>query len=237
VLATHSTDNGVRSTIRATMDAAPRLERMVLVSRRIVREALALGTHASRVSATLLQRVAEGDMAAVRHCIEQYRGLVWSLARQHLQNAAEAEDAVQEIFIDIWKSAGRFDPAIASEPAFIAMISRRRLIDRRRRNSKRLDAAASVPIEEIDVDSGQSVGPGVEIAEEASLANDAMRTLKPEQQRVLRLAVCDGWSHQQIADRLRMPLGTVKTHVRRGLIRVRELLDSENPDGAGRDAT
>ncbi|MCB9852689.1 MAG: RNA polymerase sigma factor [Phycisphaerales bacterium] len=188
------------------------------------------------MSSTILQRVAEGDMAAVRNCIEQYSGLVWSLARRLLANAAEAEDAVQEVFIELWKSASRFDPNVASEPAFIAMVARRRLIDRRRRLSRRLDNAASVPLDEIDVESDPDAGPGLEIAEEATLADNAIRTLKPEQQRILRLAVCDGWSHQQIADTLHMPLGTVKTHVRRGLIRVRELLNPEQSQPSGRDA-
>lgn len=189
------------------------------------------------VSRTILQRVAAGEMPAVRHCIDQYSGLIWSLARRLLSNPADAEDAVQEVFIELWKSAARFDPGVASEPAFIAMIARRRLIDRRRRLSRRIDNATSVPVEEIDVAAELDAGPGIEIAEEAARANDVLRTLKPEQQRVLRLAVCDGWSHQQIADKLSMPLGTVKTHVRRGLIRIREMLDPEQSESTGRNAT
>lgn len=176
-------------------------------------------------------------MSAVRHCIDQYSGLVWSLARRLLSNAAEAEDAVQEVFIELWKSAGRYDPSVASEPAFIAMIARRRLIDRRRRLSRRVDSTTAVPVEDVDVESELKTGPEVEIAEEAARAAAAIRTLKPEQQRVLRMAVCDGWSHQQIADKLHIPLGTVKTHVRRGLIRVREMLDADASPAGGRDAS
>lgn len=175
-------------------------------------------------------------MAAVRRCIDQYSGLIWSLARRLLKNPADAEDAVQEVFIELWKSAERFDPSVASEPAFVAMIARRRLIDRRRRIARRLDATTSVPVDEIDVESDLDVTPGIEIAEEAARAAEVIRALKPEQQHVLRLAVCDGWSHQQIADRLHMPLGTVKTHVRRGLIRVRKMLDEDQAKKRGRDA-
>lgn len=182
---------------------------------------------------TILQRVAAGEMSAVRECLEQYSGLVWSLARKVLSNNSEAEDAVQEVFIELWKSADRFDPNIASEPVFISMITRRRLIDRRRRLSRRPDSAASVPLDEIDVESDPDVNPSVEVAEEAARASKVMGTLKPEQQRVLRLAVCDGWSHQEIADQLQMPLGTVKTHVRRGLIRVREMLNASASDEGG----
>src|ERR1043165_482447 len=83
----------------------------------------------------LLARVAGGDPRAVRDCIARYGGLVWSIARRF--EGADAEDAVQEIFLDLWKSAARFDPQIASEPAFVAMIARRRLIDRRRTRRRR----------------------------------------------------------------------------------------------------
>src|SRR5215813_5986353 len=83
----------------------------------------------------LLARVASGDRGAVRDCIARYGGLVWSIARRF--EGADAEDAVQEIFLDLWKSAARFDPRIASESAFVAMITRRRLIDRRRTRRRR----------------------------------------------------------------------------------------------------
>ena len=86
---------------------------------------------------SILERVARGDPGAPAACIERFRGLVWSLARRLCANASDAEDAVQEIFIDVWKSASRFDPAIASETTFVAMIARRRLIDRGRRRMRR----------------------------------------------------------------------------------------------------
>src|SRR5262245_66294972 len=92
-------------------------------------------TSRPQATASLLARVAEGDAIAVRECIARYGGLVWSIARRF--ELADAEDAVQEIFLDLWKSAARFDPNIASETAFIAMIARRRLIDRRRTRKRR----------------------------------------------------------------------------------------------------
>ena len=81
----------------------------------------------------ILQRIADGDKTAVQECLDTYSGLVWSLARRLIGFSDEAEDAVQEIFIDVWKNAARFDEAQASETTFIAMIARRRLIDRIRR--------------------------------------------------------------------------------------------------------
>ena len=77
----------------------------------------------------ILTRVARGDSAAVRECIDRYGGLVWSLARRFFANTADAEDATQDVFIHLWKSAGAYDPAIASEAVFVTTIARRRLID------------------------------------------------------------------------------------------------------------
>src|ERR1700689_3362888 len=85
------------------------------------------------MSPSVLQRIARGDSAAVRECIDQYGPLVWSIARRLSRTPADAEDATQDIFLDIWRSAGRYDAAQGSDKVFIAMIARRRLIDRLRK--------------------------------------------------------------------------------------------------------
>ena len=77
-----------------------------------------------------LERLADGDTQALEECMTRYRGLVWSLALNYSGNREEAEDAVQEIFLDLWRHAGRYRPEIASEATFIATLARRRLIDR-----------------------------------------------------------------------------------------------------------
>ena len=74
------------------------------------------------MSPALLPRVAQGDRAALNECIQRYGSLVWSLARRASPSASDAEDAVQEIFVEVWKSASRFDPRIAGESTFVAMI-------------------------------------------------------------------------------------------------------------------
>ena len=89
------------------------------------------------MSEPLLQRVARGDPTATQECIKRYGGLVWSLARRMLANPADAEDATQDIFLEIWKHAGRHDPAKGSETLYITMIARRRLIDRIRKGARR----------------------------------------------------------------------------------------------------
>jgi RNA polymerase sigma factor (sigma-70 family) len=173
------------------------------------------------VPPTLLQRVADNEPGAAEACLESYGGLVWSLARRFLQNRADAEDAAQEIFVDIWKSAGRYDPAVASEAAFVAMIARRRLIDRLRKSGRTPKTAEL--LEETTLSqptAGKANGP--EGAEDLAQAIAAMDALGTEQSRVLRLSLGQGLSHQQIADATGMPVGTVKTHIRRGLIQVRQ---------------
>src|ERR1700734_2723749 len=96
---------------------------------------------------SVLQRIASGDSAAVRECMDQYGALVWSLARRLSRTSSDAEDATQEIFLDIWRSAARFDAAQGSDKVFIAMIARRRLIDRLRKTTSE---PAMDPVEVLD---------------------------------------------------------------------------------------
>ena len=169
---------------------------------------------------SILERVAAGDPSAPAECISRFSGLVWSLARRLSSSASDAEDAVQEIFIDLWKSAGRFDSSIASETTFVAMIARRRLIDRGRRKMRRPEVPQ---IAETVADRRETLDRS-ELGEQQSIAQQAFKQLRPEQQQVLQLAIHYGCSHEQIATATGMPLGTVKTHARRGLIKIRQIL-------------
>lgn len=171
----------------------------------------------------LLPSIAAGDQKAVQEFIGRYGGLVWSLARRMSWNDSEAEDAVQEIFVDVWKSASRFDPLVASEVTFVAMIARRRLIDRRRKQTRQPDIGT---INESVPSSSERPEAKAELGQEAGIAMEALAQLSPEQQRVLRLSIFHGLSHDRIARATGLPLGTVKTHARRGLIRIREMLES-----------
>ena len=173
------------------------------------------------VNQGILQRIASGESQAVQECLDKYGGLIWSIARKMLRNSEEAEDAVQEIFVDIWKNAARFDEARSSETTFIAMIARRRLIDKIRYSTRRIspDSLDDVLLEPF-TRADKEMQTGVE-AEEAA---KAMRSLRPEQQQVLRLSIVQGMSHQEISDATGMPLGTVKTHARRGILQVRDYL-------------
>lgn len=182
------------------------------------------------MSDSILQRIAAGDGAAVKECLDRHGPLVWSLVRRFVRDRAEAEDAAQEIFIALWKSAARFDPAVASEATFVAMIARRRLIDRTRAAARAprrellegaLELATDAPREKLDA------------ALDASRAARAFAGLSADQRRVLELAVLGGQTHQEIAEATGMPLGTVKSHARRGLLRMRELVLGRSASVAG----
>ena len=159
---------------------------------------------------------------------------VWSVARKLCPNHADAEDAVQETFIDVWRHAGRFDPLVASEATYITMIARRRLIDRFRRRSRELDTAT---IQEEMVESTSRHVQQTEIKEEAARARQTMQQLRPEQRQVLELSITQGLSQSQIAEATNLPLGTVKTHARRGLIKLRELLDVDQVESSKGNTT
>lgn len=171
-----------------------------------------------------MPRVAAGEPSAVDLCVQRYGPLVWSLARRYVRDHHQAEDAVQDVFIELWKAASRYDPDIAEEKTFVAMIARRRLIDGlRRRGGHRppvalpeADAAPAAPRDPADP---------VDTADEAAAARRAMAELPEEQRHVLRLSIEAGHTHTQIADQLDVPLGTVKTRIRRGLIAIRKTLN------------
>ncbi len=170
---------------------------------------------------TLLQRIAGGDHDAVAACIDVYSGLVWSLARRFLQNEADAEDAVQEIFLELWEKAARFDPSIASEVTFVSMIARRRLIDRRRKLASEPFTDSLDEVEHCLCDDARRV---LENNAELARVVDVIKTMKPEQQEVLNMASWLGMSHAAIAAQTGIPLGTVKSYVTRGLLKVRDVL-------------
>jgi len=173
---------------------------------------------------SVLKRIASGDPAAVRDCIEQYGALVWSLARRLTRTPSDAEDATQEIFLDIWRSAGRFDASQGSDKVFIAMIARRRLIDRLR---KTVAEPPADPLEALETVAWADPGTAAEVSLEAEQAARALAELKPEQRQVLELGLLHGLTQSEIAARLKLPLGTVKSFMRRGLIRIREYMNLE----------
>jgi len=179
---------------------------------------------------SVLVRVASGDAKAVRECIDEFGGLVWAIARRMTRTRADAEDAVQEIFIDVWKCAGRFDARQGSEKVFISTIARRRLIDRMRRGRMNHLMDSEESLEDLR---WAEPGNGGEIRAEAERAAAVVARLRPEQRKVLRMGLLEGLTHSEIATATGMPLGTVKTQMRRGLIQVRQWMKIDGPAKLG----
>lgn len=177
---------------------------------------------------SLFERIAAGDASAVAQFMDTYGGLVWSLARRFTESAADAEDATQEIFLDIWKSAARYEASMGKESTFIATIARRRLIDRMRANSRRpatqeYDDAQSIDPKTVDENAGA-------VAVDVSAAQRALAKLKVGQREIVLMGVVEGMTHSEIATATGKPLGTVKTQMRRGLIKLRELIELDGDE-------
>ena len=167
----------------------------------------------------LLTEVASGDSKAFEELTKKYGNLIWSIARRYLSNQAEAEDAVQEIFLALWQSASRFDAKKGSEITFIATIARRRLIDGLRKNNKHKILQSIDDAISDDVFKQKS---NLENNAELSLAIGILETLEKKDQELLSLSIYQGYSHVEIAKLLNLPLGTVKTKIRRNLMKIRE---------------
>jgi RNA polymerase sigma factor (sigma-70 family) len=185
------------------------------------------------MAAPILPRVAAGDREAVAECLARYGSLVWSMVLRNASDRSDAEDAVQEIFIDLWRHASQFDDRLASEVTFVAMIARRRLIDRWRKERRAIEIRCLTPGSEPPA---RDESMSIEVREEAARARAQLEHLNPDEREVISLAIDRGLSHGQIAETLNMSLGTVKSNARRGLLRLRELLSRRPAESAAKGA-
>lgn len=168
----------------------------------------------------VLPRLAAGEPRAMNECIDRYGGLIWGIVRRAIKDNAAAEDLVQEIFTEVWKKAGFFDPALASEATFIALVARRRSIDFLRRQGRQpgfepLEAAESIPV---------SSAPASAVDCDPEAVKSTIATLPDDTRQLFRMFFEDGYTHPEIAEKTGLPLGTVKTRLRRGLLTLRERL-------------
>lgn len=169
---------------------------------------------------SILPRLAAGEPRAMNECIDRFGGLVWGIVRRTVKDQADAEDLVQEVFTEIWKKAGFYDPNVASEATFIALVARRRAIDHLRRTGRQpgfepLEAAESIPA---------AAAPAVPVHCDAEAVKSSVASLPEETRSLFRMFFEEGFTHPEIAEQTGLPLGTVKTRLRRGLLTLREQL-------------
>jgi RNA polymerase sigma factor (sigma-70 family) len=169
----------------------------------------------------ILPRIALGEESAVEEFMTSYGNLVWALARRFTNTTEDAEDAVQDIFLEIWQNAGRYDSNKAAESTFISIIARRRLIDRLRKIYRQPQTQSIDTFFESGTNNGDKL---LQTRIEAKQAVRAMGQLRPEQRDLMLMTIFDGLSHGEISQITGMPLGTVKTHIRRGFNRMREIM-------------
>ena len=201
-------------------------QRLPLLSKRVNKLVSELERSSTlNVEENVLPRIAKGESSAVADCLNRYGGLVWSLARRFSPDEQAAEDAVQDVFVQLWKNADRFNAEIASEKTFVAMITRRRLIDISRRKS--WPSSSQFDFETIG-SKEKSGSEQAELVDEAAKAAELLSGLPDDQQKVIRLSIYDGLSHSSIAEVTGISLGTVKTHIRRGLMKLRSALFESN---------
>lgn len=175
---------------------------------------------------SLMRRVATGEEAAVAALYDRFGALVYKASRQVLNSRVEAEDAVQEIFIRLWRTADRFDPRRARLVTWVMLIARRHLIDRLRRKSARP--------EQLGLES-RPEGANVAAAEEppppaldtSPKLRERLRELPELQREVIERAYLQGFTLREVSQQLNAPLGTVKSALSRGLQRLRERMGSE----------
>lgn len=181
----------------------------------------------------LLPRIAAGDELAVRECVERYGALIWSLVRRWSPDPRDADDAVQEVFVDLWRSAARYEPTRSTEAGWVAMVTRRRLIDRLRRRQRAVELE---PLPD-DFDLAHDEQSDDARDDRVERARAALRALPEAQRTMLELSLLHGRTHDEIAKATNTPLGTVKSHIRRGLQRARAMLQHANDLHQATDAT
>ena len=184
-------------------------------------------TSSASVDQELVHQVAEGNAAAFTTLYDTHVRAVFSLAVRIVNDQAEAEEVAQDVFSQAWRQAARYDARRASVAGWLLMMARSRAIDRVRARAARPDAASpahdGAGVRLPDPARGQDVA--VQSSEEAARLRAALADLPFLQRVAIELAYFDGLSQSQIADRLEQPLGTVKTRIRAGLMKLRVTLE------------
>ncbi len=170
----------------------------------------------------LMRRVARGDAQAFETLYDELSPAVFGLARRVVRDPARAEDVTQEVFLDVWRQATRFDVGLGKARTWVMTIAHRRAVDAVRRSEaqKRQDHHGAP-----DEVSHDEPADAVITAEEHGAVRDCLETLTDLQLESVRLAYFNGYTYGEVASLLDKPLPTIKTRMRDGLIRLRDCLE------------
>lgn len=171
----------------------------------------------------LLQRIARGDSQAFELLYDQVANSVFGIVRRVLRDPAQSEEVTQEVLIEVWRTSTRFDPARGSASSWILTMAHRRAIDRVRSAQASVDrdqrSAQRDHVADFDV-----VAEQVETRLEQEQVRRCLGTLTELQNESVRLAYYGGYTYREVSELLDVPLGTIKTRLRDGLIRLRDCL-------------
>jgi RNA polymerase sigma-70 factor, ECF subfamily len=171
-----------------------------------------------------LEQIATGDSACLQALYDETSRLLYGLAYRILGDRADAEEVVLDVYHQVWNSAGRYDSSRGSVWNWLMVMTRNRAIDRMRKSNlrKTLESPLEEPAEsasEIPAPETQSI-----FAQERRLVRQAMETLGKEQRQAIELAFFSGLTHIEVAETLGAPLGTIKTRIRVGMRKLRDVL-------------
>jgi len=182
---------------------------------------------AEETQTQLLRRVAARDREALADFYDQVAGVLYSTALRILGDSHEAEEVIQDVFVQIWEKAPMFDVVLGTPFHWAVSITRNRSIDRLRSRQRRARVVEELRQEEIA--SGEPYAPAAPAnldTEHISIVRNAVLSLPLEQRQAIELAFFGGLTHAEIASKLNEPLGTVKARIRRGMLKLRESLEA-----------
>jgi RNA polymerase sigma-70 factor (ECF subfamily) len=182
----------------------------------------------------LLQQSANGDQLAVAELYDTTSSLVFGLALRILGERAAAEDVVVEVYAQVWTQAKTYDPQRGSPLSWLLTLTRSRAIDMLRARNRLLGGASLEAVGNVQ-DAAPDPEEASSITERRRVVRNALESLNEDQRRVIELAYFADLSHTEIAVRLGQPLGTVKTRIRMGLLRLCELLGPLAPATMGKE--
>lgn len=181
------------------------------------------GPAASRTDEDVLLRVARGDQAAFEQLYDRFAGPVYGVVRRVVRDPAQSEEVTQEVLTEVWRTATRFDPDKGKASTWILVMAHRRAIDRVRSVQASRDRTERVGIAQHERDHDH-VSEEVETRFEHEAVRTALDELTDLQRQAVELAYYGGMTYREVSELLDTPLGTIKTRIRDGLIRLRDTM-------------